>query len=93
MNYYEIHKNKKPKSILKRKRRGYASALVPLLCITSAVGASQIEIIKSQLVKKELIPTKAKAIIETTLNTANALMRITNFEKQRRFNATKRYVK
>jgi len=93
MNYYEIHKNKKPKPILKIKRRGYVSALVPLLYVTSAIGLAQVEIIKSQPIPKELKYNKANAIFESVLNTTKALTNITNSEKQRRFKSTKRYVK
>jgi len=93
MNYYEIHKNKKPKSIIKRKRRGYVSVLVPLLCVTSAIGMAQVSIIKSQPIPTELKSNKANAIFESVLNTTKALTNIANSEKQRRFNATKRYVK
>jgi len=93
MNYYEIHKNKKPKPILKRKRKGYVSALVPLLCVTSAIGVSQIELIKSQPTIANLKSDKKNAIIEVVKNHVDALINITNSEKQRRFKSTKRYVK
>jgi len=93
MNYYEIHENKKPKPILKRKSKRYISALVPLLCLTSAIGLAQVEIIKSQPIVANLKTDKKNAIIEAVKNHLEALINITNSEKQRRFNDTKRYVK
>jgi len=52
-----------------------------------------IEGLSSILEDKEIKYDKANAIFESVLNTTTALENIVNSEKQRRFKATKRYVK
>ena len=96
MNYYEIHKNKKPKSIFKRKRKQkfFDFECIVLKNQILTFGKVQEEIIKAQILpNSEAFGLKRKAIAENTLKTMAGYFRIQNLENQRRFNTTKRYVK
>lgn len=90
MNYFKAHRNKRPKRIFRRKR-GYVSAMIPLMAITSAMSASQLHIMSSQPIL--LHPTKQVDMATQTVNAALAIIKIINTEKQRRFKATGRYEK
>lgn len=100
MNYYSIHKNKKPKKLFKRKK-GYVSMITPFSALTVAMGLSQVALIQSQampkynLVGEQLtsIHDKIFKIAETTINTANSIAEYAKKEPRRRFLATGRYTK
>lgn len=67
MNYFQIHKNKKPKKL----KKNYLNPRKVKANIIVAMGSVQIEIIKSQAFTD--LNQKKLAIAEQVLNTANAV--------------------
>ena len=88
MNYYQIHKNKKPKRLVKKSKR-FISMVVPLVAMSNAMGLVQMKIIQSQ----PFAPSKPIEIALLATNHALAISKIIKSEKQRRFKLTKRYVR
>lgn len=88
-NYYSIHKNKKPKRIIKKRK--YKSLLFVKLALIQASSVSQISIINSTPFSNK--PDKAKKIIEVLQNTTKAIYNCIQAEKQIRYKNTKRYIK
>lgn len=91
MNYYKIHKNKRPKRVFRRKR-GYVSAMFPLMSITAAMSASKIAITNSQPIL-DYPNSKPLRLAAQAINGALAIVKIIETEKLRRFKATGRYIK
>lgn len=106
MNYYQIHQNKKPRN-LKRKRRGFVDMFVVKAIFVVAIGASRVAILASQPIPDFKIKSggivtekernvqkfrKALSIFDTALDTATALIKIKKEEILRRFKETGRYI-
>lgn len=78
VNYYSIHKNKKPKRIIKKRK--YKSLLLLKLALIQASSVSQILIINSTPSSNK--PDKAKKIIEVLQNTTKAIYNCIQAEKK-----------
>jgi len=97
MNYYQIHKNKKPKRLVKKSKR-FISMVVPLVAMSNAMGLAQMKIIQSQPIPDDVNKPytnleKSIEIASVVINQFSALVNITKSEQQRRFKLTKRYVR
>lgn len=88
-NYWQVHLNKKAIKLFRKRK--HVSTLDVKLALNMANTASQIYIIQSQPFEK--YPEKAKALIEVINNSIQNTIKISNEEKQIRFNKTKRYIK
>ena len=89
LNYYEAHKNKKPKV---KKEKKYVSLLYPFLAMQTAISASQIHILQSQqTLSYKVKEDKNLSIISTIKDTMFAYDKIFKAERQRRFKLTGRY--
>jgi len=88
VNYYSIHKNKKPK-ILRQKRK-YISFLKQKLILITSTSSIQISIINSTIFENKI--DRQKKIIEILINTIKAIASCIEKEKQIRFTKTKRYI-
>jgi len=90
-NYYQIHKNKKPKSIARRKRKYIDLSNVQCAMITAS-SCFQVAKIQSQplLVPHSMI-NKTLKIAEICLDTYKSMVNIKKQEQIRKFKITKRY--
>ena len=99
MNYFQIHKNKKPKRLIKKSNK-FKSIVVPLMVASSVLGAFQIANIQSQPIPKysygddnKIIRlNKLISITEIIKNQIEAFNKIIKSEQQRRFKTTGRYI-
>lgn len=89
INYYSIHKNKKPKRL--RKRKKYVSFLLPKLALINSTSCIQISIINNTIFENKT--DRQKQIIEVLVNTTKVVANCVEAEKQIRFTETKRYIK
>jgi len=89
-NYFTIHKNKKPKSIY-RLNKGYRSSAVPLACMISAIGASQVNMMLSQPTVSTSKEDKENAIFESLFSASKGIIKSFEQEHTERFKATGKY--
>jgi len=89
MNYFEIHKNKRPKALSKKGK--YKDPTKLLITLSTAMSATQISIIKSQLGFDKL--NKSISIAQVALSSSISIIKIAKNQKQLRFKATGRYIK
>ena len=82
INYYSIHKNKKPKRL--RKKKKYVSFLVSKLALISSTSCIQISIINSTIFENKT--DRQKQIIEVLVNTTKSLQ--IALGKTKRYNKT-----
>jgi len=100
MNYFQVHKNKKPKAI-KRKSKKYVSTLKIRTALISVMGAVQVKKIISQPQPDYFkglgghlgIMNKTLSVATQTMETYSAITKEIQKEKQIRFKKTGRYVK
>jgi len=89
-NYYQIHKNKKPKSI--EKRKVYVDLSNIQVRLATALSLSQIQIVNSQqLFSPHSRVHKALRIADIVMNNATTIINIQKQERIRKFKITKRY--
>lgn len=93
MNYYKVHKNKKPKPILKQRTKKYVSLFPLKYALISANSAVQIRMIEAQPKGTLSNVEKATAIKQILEQNLSNVPRLIKEEKQRKFQLTKRYVK
>lgn len=85
LNYYEAHKNKKPKV---KKQKKYLSLLSINLALNNILTFNKINIIRSQQIE---VKEKKLMILKETMYNFNAVNRILIQERQRKFKLTGRY--
>lgn len=85
LNYYQVHKNKKPKV---KKQNKYINLSVPYIAINKAMSINRVHQILSQQTDRR---NKAIEILKETMFNFNAVNRILIQERQRKFNLTGRY--
>jgi hypothetical protein len=101
-NYFQIHKNKGPKYI--RKKKKYVSYLIAKLALLQMNSYAQIKQIQDTPIPNYKDPNKSidkgliyakrcTKIIEVIDNSTKTIIEIFKEEKQLRFQKTKRYIK
>lgn len=91
VNYYSIHKNKKPKKLIKKLK--YRCFLGTRLALSQMNFCVQLHILKSQPSKKQQIINKHLYIVDLIVKSYETAIKLTQQEKQIRFTKTKRYIK
>lgn len=84
MNYYQIHRNKKPRVSIRKKITN--ADVYALMALSGAMGATQVAVLNAQQTNNK--SDKQKAIIKQVMNTANIVVEIMDIPRQRKFAKT-----
>lgn len=88
LNYWQVHLNKKPKNLNRRKKK-YISTIGIKLALHQASMAAKIEMIQQQPFKE--YKERAKAIICLIDESCNKIVKMCEEEELNRFRVTRKY--